>query len=74
MRWHFWNQHKPDFCKPLVLYWVDSVGDGYFIEGHDDPRDCFVALNGTEHFTVEDGTRWIYKDQFVEFLSEFWDN
>ena len=65
MSWKLWNQHKPDFCKPLVLYWVDCAGTGYFIEGEYDPRECLVALNGTEHYTIEDGTRWIYKDELL---------
>ena len=74
MRWHFWNQHKPDFYKPLVVYWINAVGTGFFLEGEYDPRGVFVELDGTTHSGMSDGTRWIYKDQFVEFLSEYWDN
>ena len=74
MRWHFWNQHKPDFCKPLVVYWINCVGNGFFLEGKYDPRGVFVELDGTTHSDMSDGTRWIYKDQFVEFLSEYWGN
>lgn len=74
MNWHLWNQVKPDFCKPLVLYWINAIGEGSFIEGYYDPRESLVELDGTEHFTVEDGTRWIYKGELVEFLSKFWDN
>jgi hypothetical protein len=81
MSWHFWNQHKPDFFKPLVVYWINAIGEGYFLEGQYEPRQdiieldgtyhtrtAFIELDGTDHFTVADGTRWIYKDQFIEFL------
>ena len=65
MSWKLWNQDKPVFCKPLVLYLVNCTGTGYFVEGQYDPRECVVTLNGTELYTIEDGTSWIYKDELL---------
>lgn len=74
MCWHFWDQRKPDFFKPLVVYWINCVGSGFFLEREYNSRGVFVELDGTTHSDMRKGTRWIYKDQFVEFLSEFWGN
>lgn len=60
MRWHFWNQHKPDFCKPLVVYSINAVGAGFFLEGEYDPsRGVFVELDGTTHSNMGDGMHYI---------------
>lgn len=74
MHWTRWNQRKPDFCKPLVVYWINRVGSGFFLEGEYDPRGVFVELDGTTHSDMNaDETRWIYKTDLINFLSEHWE-
>lgn len=52
MCWHFWDQRK------LVVYWINCVGNGFFLEGEYDPRGVFVELDGTTHSDMRKGTRY----------------
>lgn len=71
MRWYLFGQRKPTYCRPILIYDLDTAGAGHFVEGYFDPRDVFVAIDGKE-YELDDNTRWTDKDRLVSFLEEYW--
>lgn len=72
MHWTRWNQRKPDRDKDLVVYWVTPVGP-FFLEGQCTKNGHFVEYDGNIHRGLSDETRWIYKTDLINFLSEHWE-